>query len=321
MAQYGKICAKLWDTPRFTGMSEDAQRLVIYSFSNRDCNVIGLYRFRLLHLTLDILYGGWAWKRKRLAAAFNEVLEVGWFRYDHGLDIVQICDWFDEHTIDNPNHLKYVISVIDQTPRTLLLGDLIKDIEKRPNGIDDNYIDDLMEALSKRLPNGIETVSKHIDIDVAIDITTDIDIKAPRKRGVVDEEFDILCLEVLTDLNRLRGKRGDGLDVEGTGHRKFIKRAVMKDRATLRDFLHVNKVKASQWLYSSMETHLVPKTLYSEKNFDCYRTEVMAPDNQLSEKTKKRLAIAAKLTNMEGGSDGLEVVRIPDAQIEHLPKG
>lgn len=152
MAEYGVVFKKIWNSPRFFNMTENAQRLVLYSFSSPHSNMIGTYFLKEQYACGDL-----RWSVKKFRAAISEAEKNNWLEYSREDEVMLIKGWFTgypaAHRIENENQCKKALSEITELPRCPLIGKLIDEIIGGSKGIPNkDLLKRIVEGSIKRLP-------------------------------------------------------------------------------------------------------------------------------------------------------------------------
>lgn len=178
MAEYGKIFKRVWTSPRFEVMTDDAKLLLCYVFSCEHSNSVGLYKLKQEYIVADL-----QWTAKRLAKPFTELVTNGWIDYDESTSVILIHAWFSgdppAHTIMNENMFKRVCANIDEIPRTALVELLITELPAVTKGIPDRYLQPLVERLSQRLPHSLQERFGNKETETETEIETETETEAP----------------------------------------------------------------------------------------------------------------------------------------------
>lgn len=145
--------------------------------------------------------------------------------------------------------------------------------------------------LKSTLSQGKSKLDPSLQVEVEVKEEVEVEVK-------VKEEV-VPYLEIIGHLNQLTGKNYN-LKAEGT--KKWI-RARWREGHRLEAFLHVNQVKALEWLDTDMEQYLRPKTLYSRDNFESYRNQRVVPGAQLSDRVRKNKAASLAFLKKHGVLD------------------
>lgn len=95
--KFGKIDTGFWQNPRIRSLSDDAQKLLLYLFSNKHTNGASAYELPMGYLTEDL-----SWPGDRVGAAFHELSLKPHILRDARTNIVFVPGWWDHNQPENP---------------------------------------------------------------------------------------------------------------------------------------------------------------------------------------------------------------------------
>lgn len=100
---YGKIESGFWTNPRVRALSEDAQRLLLYLFTNKHSTGSSAYMVSMGYMTDDL-----SWTPERINKAFDELAVKPHVLRDHKSNVVFIPGWWDHNKPENPKVAGFV---------------------------------------------------------------------------------------------------------------------------------------------------------------------------------------------------------------------
>ena len=158
MREFSKIAARLWDSRRFTRLSDDGKLFYFYVQTNRQCNSIGCFRLPIGYAVTDL--GAEAWPAERAIAVRQEVVDSTLIDLYEDEDLVRIDLFLQFNPITNSRHAAGAAKLALQLPDCALKATVIKELmvqEKIPDQPMFDAFQRALQALSRVVPTETET--------------------------------------------------------------------------------------------------------------------------------------------------------------------
>ena len=108
---YGKVPSSLWTEPRFAGMTDDSQKLLLYLKTCTHGTIAGVFRLPDGYIGDDL-----NWPSERVAKAFAELSRNRFANRCETTKWVFMQDHFAENKLANPNQIKAAVKCALQIP-------------------------------------------------------------------------------------------------------------------------------------------------------------------------------------------------------------
>lgn len=123
MARYSKVYKKIWFSPTFCNLSDDAKMLFLYLLTCPWNNQIGLFVLKLGYALADL-----KWDEKRFRKAMKELQETvvwggkkGLVKWDEKTGLLWIRNFLEHNPLYNPNQVKAAIKKLEELPKSPLM--------------------------------------------------------------------------------------------------------------------------------------------------------------------------------------------------------
>jgi hypothetical protein len=150
MRDYGVVRVRFWDWAKRKGLSIDARTMALYLLTCPHANSLGCFRLPMAYLCDDL-----GINQRAAAATLEQLAATGFIHRDEESGWTWLTDYLEHNPIPNRNVGKAIEKLLAQVPSTVAFYAALLEAMSA-NGLDG----DLIETLSKRLPNGIDTVSR-----------------------------------------------------------------------------------------------------------------------------------------------------------------
>ena len=169
MGEYSKIQKRIWNSPTFNRLSEDAKFLWFYLLTCPHGNILGLFVLKPGYACADL-----GWSEERFRKALQELLtiplsngyEKGLISYDEKTCLLLIKNYLEHNPLANPNQVKAALAKLEELP----ISPLFQEFKRLLKQLDKPLYKPLLEWLDKRLPKSV-TVTETVTIDRNIKLT------------------------------------------------------------------------------------------------------------------------------------------------------
>lgn len=145
--RYHRFPSKYWTDPDFRALSDDAKLLLFYGRTSQHTNILGCFVLPKAYLTDDL-----GWTPERLAEPFAELLANGYFSYDDQARLLLIPALIEEDGLDNENQGKAAAKVLAELPKSPLLSDLKRLVERLGKPFLEPLLKQFAELLGEPVP-------------------------------------------------------------------------------------------------------------------------------------------------------------------------
>lgn len=151
MTAYSRIQNKIWNSPTFKRLNDDAQKLWLYLLTCPHGNILGMFILKPGYVIEDL-----GWSKQAFTKAFAEVLEVpcsngeiGLVKYDESNQLLLIKNYLEHNPLTNPNQITAAVKKLNDLPKSELFHNLKAFIEVFAEGFKEGLYEPLIKALGK----------------------------------------------------------------------------------------------------------------------------------------------------------------------------
>lgn len=137
--RYTRIKSRFWSDEKVVSWDNDTKLLALYLLTSPHNNILGCYVLPKLYICADL-----EWSIERLDKPFQRLLDDRYIKYDNNCRLLFITNYLAHNPINNGNQATGAIKQLKEIPKSLLLQDLKRSIER----LDKPFLEPLLKQIS-----------------------------------------------------------------------------------------------------------------------------------------------------------------------------
>lgn len=143
MREYGKISTSVWNSQKFSTVSDDAKLLYLYLHTCPSVNSIGCFVLKQGYAIADL-----GWKPYKYSKAMDSLCKVDLCAFDSGENLVRIVNFLNFEPFANSKHAQGAMKLAFALPDCVEKLNVFKDIERCTYVNDSALLTETIDRLS-----------------------------------------------------------------------------------------------------------------------------------------------------------------------------